>query len=72
MYRYCKKNDVFDLLEDISDELCGGVICRWGELYVRDTVRYEDIEEKGIGVLFRRFARVADKLEKKYVGGDDN
>ena len=67
-----EKNDVLDLLEDLADETCGGVICRRGELYVRDTVRYEDIEEEGIEVSFYRVAKVADKLEKKYVGGDYN
>ena len=54
---YIEKADIFDFLDDLSEEFCGGAVRRDLDIYVREGIRFEDIDEDGISTLFYRIAK---------------
>lgn len=66
------KNDIFDLLEDLDDYVCGGAVKIDNEIWIRNRILLESIDCPTIDNVMGIIAGIADDLEDKYVGGDSN
>lgn len=66
------KNDIFDLLEDLDDYVCGGAVKIDNEIWIRNRILLESIDCPTIDNVMGIIADIADDLEDKYVGGDSN
>ena len=65
------KNDIFDLLEDLTDYVCGGAILIDDEVWIRNRILLDSIDSPTIDNVMKIIAGIADDLEDKYVGGDE-
>ena len=66
------KADIFDFLEELEETVCGGAIKRGDYIFIRNAILLDSIDSDSLDSALARIASIADDLENKYVGGDDN
>lgn len=64
--------DIFDLLEELEENVCGVAIKRGYYIFIRNVILLESIDSESLDSALARIVSIADNLEYKYVGGDDN
>lgn len=60
------KNDIFDLLEDLSGYVCGGAVKNGDNIYIRNRILIDSIDSSSIDNIMGLVAFIASELEDKY------
>ena len=63
--------DIFDLLEELSSTVCGGAIKIGDDIWIRNVILLDSIDNDLLDSALARIASIADDLEEKFVGGDE-
>ncbi|MCQ2579724.1 MAG: hypothetical protein MJ159_03390 [Treponemataceae bacterium] len=60
------------MLEELEENVCGVAIKRGYYIFIRNVILLESIDSESLDSALARIVSIADNLEYKYVGGDDN
>jgi hypothetical protein len=67
-----KQDKINNALEDVDDAICGGLVKTGDKHFVRHCMLIADMSADEFAVPLVFVTALADALEEKYVGGDNN
>ena len=64
--------EINDALEMLYDKICGGMVKIGKKHYIRECLPIDDLLPEQFVVIMKKVASIADKMEERFVGGDNN
>ena len=65
-------DEINDALEMMENELCGGMVKIGERHFVRHNMLIDDLSPEQFESIMQIVMNAADKMEEKFIGGDDN